>query len=611
MKLISIMPFWKYFSFYYKYLGFKIYCFIALSFVAGLFESLGVASIIPLISSIGHGENQQNDTFSRITTDIFELLGVSPAINSILFTIIVVFFMKSVVVFWVDVIKHYLLKELIIKLQTHFARAFNAIRYKFYIETDIGYFNNIITTECGGAVAGFKKVSLMVTGGCSLLVFLLSAMLVSYQTTIFVLVCGVVTHYLYRSIRIKVANYSKEKSKSNAYVQNLFLQFIYNFKYLKTISGGKILLRKIVNEIEVNSLLLFKNSVLNSFTSASYDFSKILVLTSMIYFFVEVEQRSFASLVVLLLLTNKCLALLTQIQSDWQQLCSISGSFNVLEKADKLLIKNRDIASAQQILLPNFSNKILLNHITYCFDKDNVFTDIDITIRKHDCIGFAGRSGSGKTTLLDIVTGLLYPSGGEISIDGINYNNLDMDKMRKLFGYVTQDPVIFNDTIANNISLWNYNQNDSEDQQKLLQACEMADCLSFIQSSVNGIDTIVGDKGIRLSGGQRQRITIARELYRNCEILIFDEATASLDSSSERYIQKSIKKLLGHKTIIIVAHRLSTLKFCDTIFIVQDGGIAERGSWDELLESGGIFGEMCAKQGILPNNKKQIVTEVS
>ncbi len=215
------------------------------------------------------------------------------------------------------------------------------------------------------------------------------------------------------------------------------------------------------------------------------------------------------------------------------------------------------------------------------------------------CIGLAGPSGSGKTTLVDIIVGLLEPGKGKVQIDGRDYSELNKENLRTHFGYVTQDPVIFNDSIKNNISFWD---NDPHVDEKIKNAMAFAGCLDFVSEFPEKEYAMVGDKGVKLSGGQRQRLSIAREIYSNPEIMVFDEATAALDTESEQIIQESIEKLQGKKTIIIIAHRLSTLKICDTIHVIDRGSVLEEGSWNELLQRNGLFAEMCKKQGIVSTN---------
>ena len=222
-----------------------------------------------------------------------------------------------------------------------------------------------------------------------------------------------------------------------------------------------------------------------------------------------------------------------------------------------------------------------------------------MVIPKNRSVGIVGESGAGKTTLFDILTALLSPRAGSICIDGIDYRELDISSLRDNIGYVMQEPVIFNDTIANNISFWECDNRDDFCKKRIKKAAELSNCVRFIEDAVNGYETIIGDKGVKLSGGQRQRIAIAREIFKEPEIMIFDEATSSLDTESEVLIQKSIKSMMGKRTIIIIAHRLSTIRNCDYIYVLNDGRITEEGSFSELYSAeNSVFSKMCHAQNL-------------
>jgi subfamily B ATP-binding cassette protein MsbA len=194
---------------------------------------------------------------------------------------------------------------------------------------------------------------------------------------------------------------------------------------------------------------------------------------------------------------------------------------------------------------------------------------------------------------------MLTPQSGKISIDGIDYSGLELSSLRKIIGYVTQDPVIFNDTIANNISFWECDSQDDNCKKRIKDAAVLASCDSFINDTEKGNDTVIGDKGVKLSGGQRQRIAIARELFKEPDIMIFDEATSALDTESEKLIQQSINSLKGERTIVIIAHRLSTVRNCDYIYVLKDGMVAEEGSFDELYgDKYSRFYSMCQAQNL-------------
>jgi ABC-type bacteriocin/lantibiotic exporter with double-glycine peptidase domain len=205
---------------------------------------------------------------------------------------------------------------------------------------------------------------------------------------------------------------------------------------------------------------------------------------------------------------------------------------------------------------------------------------VTMTIRKGKSIGIVGASGSGKTTLLDVLAGLRRPDSGHLLLDGEPLDPYGTDTLRRLFGYVPQAVTLVDDSIAFNITF-----ERAPDDERLKQAIKVARIEDFIASLPDGLETQVGENGVRLSGGQKQRIGIARALYRDPQLLIFDEATSSLDNATERELNAEIAQLSGSKTLIIVAHRLTTVERCDQIYVFDQGRIADSGTHDQLLAS--------------------------
>jgi subfamily B ATP-binding cassette protein MsbA len=285
------------------------------------------------------------------------------------------------------------------------------------------------------------------------------------------------------------------------------------------------------------------------------------------------------------------------IQGVWQKFNSYYGSIEVVNKTTKDLHIHQETLGSRR--LNHFEKEIFLKGANFDYEGTQVLFDINLIVPKNRYIGIVGESGAGKTTLLDIITGLIIPKSGKVFIDGISYKELNLLSLRKIVGYVTQEPVIFNDTIANNISLWECNMQDLYCRKRIENAAVLANCDRFINEAEMGYDTVLGDKGVKLSGGQRQRMAIARELFKEPEIMIFDEATSALDTESEMLIQKSISSLKGERTIVIIAHRLSTVKNCDYIYVLKEGRIVEEGSFDELYrDTNSRFYSMCMSQNL-------------
>jgi ABC-type multidrug transport system fused ATPase/permease subunit len=262
--------------------------------------------------------------------------------------------------------------------------------------------------------------------------------------------------------------------------------------------------------------------------------------------------------------------------------------FDFKELETEKLISNFDSARVSHKLLPKgqqtfqFSDRVILNSLTFQYPNTtrNILEDISLSIRKGESIGLIGKSGAGKTTLVDVILGLFIPQFGDIKVDGVSVYS-DLRSWQNMLGYVPQSIFLIDDTLERNIA---YGVADHLiDQNKLKKAIAMAQLGKVVEQLPDGVKTIIGERGVLLSGGQRQRVGIARVLYHEREILVFDEATAALDTETEHLITEATKALAGSKTIIIIAHRLSTIEHCDCIYQLEQGRILKSGSYQEVI----------------------------
>ncbi|NNC94483.1 MAG: ABC transporter ATP-binding protein [Chitinophagales bacterium] len=253
------------------------------------------------------------------------------------------------------------------------------------------------------------------------------------------------------------------------------------------------------------------------------------------------------------------------------------------------------VKNTSTVSFENFRSGISYENVSFSYvdgEEVEVLSDVSFYLPKGKMFALVGQSGSGKSTLVDLLPRFYEPRSGKILIDDIDIRQIDLNQLRSMIGVVSQDPILFNDTIYNNILMGN----ESASRADVEKAARVANAHNFIMSSQNGYETTIGDRGMNLSGGERQRLTIARAVLKNPSILILDEATSSLDSESEKLVQDALLKLMKNRTSIVIAHRLSTIQFADEILVMDNGRIVERGSHQDLLSSNGVYNRLVELQ---------------
>ena len=261
--------------------------------------------------------------------------------------------------------------------------------------------------------------------------------------------------------------------------------------------------------------------------------------------------------------------------------------FNVLDTVPAIVSK------PNAIKIKDVKGEITFNNVGFNYDgTDSILKDISFTMKKGTVTALVGASGAGKSTIADLIPRFYDVINGQIEIDGNDIRDLDINSLRRMMGIVSQETILFNDTIGANIEYGL--QRVTEDQLK--KAAKNANAYDFISEQPNGFETVIGEKGVRLSGGQRQRIAIARAILKNPSILILDEATSSLDTESEFKVQKAIDNLMADRTVLVIAHRLSTVKSADKIIVMEEGEIADFGSHQDLLKKDGVYTRLYKKQ---------------
>lgn len=269
--------------------------------------------------------------------------------------------------------------------------------------------------------------------------------------------------------------------------------------------------------------------------------------------------------------------------SNYRRGLSAMDRMREILNADELILEESDAISVH-----DFDQELKIEHLSFSYDQQEILHDINLTVPKGSLVALVGPSGAGKSTLVDLLPRFYDPSAGSVSIDGIDIRRYKIDDLRALYALVSQDVVLFNDSIANNIAFGL----DNVSKERIIEAAKTANIYDFICSLPDGFETNIGDRGLNLSGGQRQRLSIARAVLRNAPILLLDEATSAMDTESERLVQDALDKMMQNRTAIVIAHRLSTIQHADRIYVMEEGHVAEEGTHDELIALNGRYAKL-------------------
>ncbi|MFS0861466.1 ABC transporter ATP-binding protein [Fredinandcohnia sp. 179-A 10B2 NHS] len=577
--------------------GKKLYVNLLAMMIISLLDGIGIIMLIPLITSSGLISMDFGNLSSA--SFIFEYLNrivETLSFTSILIIFVVVGILQNLIHRYLTIqntkIQHGFFRKL--RIETYSALLYS--NWNFFLKKRKSDIINSLTAEIAQASAGTNTFLQFITAIIFTTIQVIVAFILSPKITLFVLLSG----FLLTLCSYSFIKKSRALGKLNwQFGQSYLAGITDSFNGIKEIKSNNLeesrinwysSMTKQLHDEQINY------SKLKSLSQFNYKVASIILIAVFIYFSVTFFNTEVAQLLLIVAIFSRLWPRITGIQAGLEQMATITPALKAVIKLQQDCLEAKEIVEDIEQEPLKIAIGIECKNVFFKYsegDQKYALKGIDIYIPSYQMTAVVGRSGAGKSTLIDLLMGLNQHESGKVLIDGQPLSSSNVMALRKSISYVPQDPFLFNVSIRDNLLI--INQNASE--QQIWEALEFSSAAEFVRKLPNGLDTLIGDRGIRLSGGERQRIVLARAILRNPSILVLDEATSALDTENESKIQEAIERLKGKMTIIVIAHRLSTIRNADQVIVLDQGEVIQQGGFHQLAkDKRGMFSHLLGKQ---------------
>jgi subfamily B ATP-binding cassette protein MsbA len=446
----------------------------------------------------------------------------------------------------------------------------------------------------------FSILELIVKEPMTIIFTLIGMIAISFKLTLFVFIFIPLSGLLISKIGKSLRSKSERVQYENGYLISIVEESLSGLKVVKSYNAESNFKEKFNDS--VTRVLKLSNSIgkKNNLATPLSEFLGIITICVLLWFggkmvLVDTLPNGKALLDGAKFLAYMGLAynILTPAKAISKASYSVKNGLAAAQRVFEVLeVKNEITDSENAVKKSTFEDSITIKNINFRYEEENVLKDFSLQVKKGQTVALVGQSGSGKSTIANLLTRFYDVNEGTIAIDGIDIKDMNLHSLRDLMGLVTQDSILFNDTIKANISLGKLDATDDE----IIEALKIANAYEFVKDLPLGIDTNIGDSGNKLSGGQKQRLSIARAVLKNPPIMILDEATSALDTESEKFVQVALENMMQNRTSIVIAHRLSTIQKADLIVVMQKGKIVEQGKHEELIAMNGTYNKLVTMQ---------------
>ena len=574
-------------GFLYRSLGRQFALWLLLTVLTVAFDSLSIGLLLPLISEPG-----SDSVIGRLVHFIFAAVGVEYSLVPALVFVAGTYTARSLTFTLQGLVAARIISNLQTDAKLRTIDHIGRLDYEYFSRYNAGILNNAVTLEINSMAAVLGHVTNALACWLLSLGMFLLVLLIEPQLVLVALAVSVPCYFGMRRAAGFLRGLSARNTLNNGVIQELMTQMLAAFKYLKATAGNDRIAGKIRCNIRTQGHLLHAQRSVTALLTNAIDLALVFFLLGFLILYSGVIGNSLVEAVFVLVIIRRGISYGIQGQERYQQFLEFSGSVRLFQELDRDLPEHGEPAGSSRVQ-PDFSQPIRFRNVSFGYtNSGEVLSDLDLTIPPGGKVAIVGSSGAGKSTLLTMLTGLLRPTSGVITMGDTPYGDIDQAALRSRIGYVTQENVIFNDTLENNVSLWD----PQVDPAKVRRSLGMAGCDAFANDLPQGLSTAVGDEGALLSGGQRQRIAIARELYKKPRLLICDEGTSELESDLEESILGNIDRTRGDASVVLVSHRLSITRDADIIYVMHGGRVVEQGRYEDLHAANGIFRKMVDRQ---------------
>jgi ATP-binding cassette, subfamily B, bacterial MsbA len=549
----------------------------------------------PTFTGIGGIKNYLEDYLNYKVTQLTADNGFDIAILFVISIIIATAFLKN--------ITNYFASYHVTRLRNGVLRDIREKLYNVIIHLPVSYYSEKRKGDVMSRMLGdvnevknsfFQVLELVVREPLTILFSIVTMFLISAKLTLFVFlfipISGIVISRVGKNLKAK----STKSQEQNGIQISILDETLSGLKVVKGFNAEGKFIAKF--NASLQRLLRLSNSIgnKNNLASPLSEFLGILTIAVLLWYGGQlvIVDKSLAPTTFIAYIAL-AYTILTPAKAISKASYQVKGGLAAAERVFSVLEEENTIQNKPDaIVKTSFEKSIRLENINFAYQEENVLTNFSIEIPKGKTIALVGQSGSGKSTIANLLTRFYDVQEGKISIDGIDIKDMDMHSLRGLMGLVTQDSILFNDSIKNNLLIGKQDATDEE----IIEALKVANAYEFVKDLPNGIETNIGDSGSKLSGGQKQRLSIARAVLKNPPIMILDEATSALDTESEKFVQVALENMMQNRTSIVIAHRLSTIQKADNIIVMQKGEIVEQGTHDELLAKNGTYSKLVMMQ---------------